>query len=279
MLTQDFNSLPGFRLETRCYNGAFFPTVHIHRSAELILVQYGAAAVTLGDRTVAVRAGEAALVLPFCPHAFSAPDARLLVCVFARECVPDFYDRQGDRRSTMPVFVPDPAAVQYFCAQFDGTSAAYPPGTSTALSVRGSELALSAAVYGVLASFLAQVPFDAAPGLYEQVLDYISAHAAEPLTLASIADAFGYEKHYMSRLLRRSTRLNLRTLINLCRVERAKQLLDESCSVTAAAMESGFGTLRSFDRAFRAATGVCPRDWPHRDEPKQTGGNPHGTNR
>lgn len=278
MLTQDFNSLPGFRLETRCYTDESFPTVHIHRSAELILVQRGAAAVTIGDRTVSVRAGAAVLALPFCPHAFDAPGARLLVCVFARECVPDFYDRLGGRRSTVPVFVPDSAAMRYFCAQFDGAAAAHPPGTHAMCPARGSELAQSSALYGVLASFLALASFDAEPGLYERVLDYISAHAAEPLTLASIADAFGYEKHYMSRLLRRSTRLNLRTLINLCRVERAKQLLDESCSATAAAMESGFGTLRSFDRAFRAATGVCPRDWARRDERKQTGGIPDGTN-
>ena len=259
MLTQDINSVPGFNYDLRLYNSLSFPTLHIHRSAEIILPLEGSARVTVGNTDFTLEAGQALLALPFAPHAFIVDCAKLAVCVFSKDCARDFYDRLGNRRSIRPVFRPSTAAVKYLIDQLD-FGRTIPAGTvSEADGV--SELAVTSVLYAVLESFLTQVEFDSEPGIYEKLLDYISLHYAEELTLSSIAAVFGYEPHYLSRLIGRCTQMNLRSIINSCRIESAKDKLKSSMSITDAALSCGFGSLRSFDRVFREFVGMSPGEW------------------
>ncbi len=259
MLKQDINSIPGFNYDLKLYNSLSFPILHIHRSAEIILPLEGSAKVTVGNTDFTLEAGQALLALPFVPHAFTSDGAKLAVCVFSKDCARDFYDRLGNRRSNRPVFRPSAAAVKYLFEQFDFGRKVSAGTVSEAKGV--SELAVTSVLYAVLESFLTQVEFDSEPGIYEKLLDYISLHYAEELTLSSIAEVFGYEPHYLSRLISRCTQMNLRSIINSCRIESAKDKLKNSKSITDAALTCGFGSLRSFDRVFRELVGMSPGEW------------------
>jgi AraC-like DNA-binding protein len=56
---------------------------------------------------------------------------------------------------------------------------------------------------------------------------------------------------------------HFRAYISAARVEEAKRLLLESpdSSILDDALESGFNSKASFNRVFREATGLSPRDW------------------
>lgn len=117
MLTQDENSAAGFRYDLRLYDSFSFPTLHVHRSAELILPIEGSADVTVGNHEYTLEKDRALLVLPFVPHAFESDNAKLIVCVFSRECARDFYEYLGKRRCSDPIFQPSSAAVRYLVEQ------------------------------------------------------------------------------------------------------------------------------------------------------------------
>lgn len=259
MLTQDSNSAPGFSYDLRLYDSLSFPTLHVHRSAELILPIEGCAKVTVGNREYTLGTGYALLVLPFVPHAFEAEDAKLVVCVFSRECARDFYEYLGNRRCGDPIFQPSGAAVKYLVERLG-----FYRTTDRGSVYQKNDLpplAVTSVLSAVLGSFLVQVKFDSEPGISEKLLDYISLHSAEDLTLRSLAAAFGYEPHYLSRILGRCTGMNFRALVNSCRVEAAKELMTCGTPITEAALSTGFGSLRTFDRVFQEFVGMSPGKW------------------
>ncbi len=94
------------------------------------------------------------------------------------------------------------------------------------------------------------------------VLDYISEHCCEDITLSSAAQRFGYEYHYLSRLLNKGYQINFPNLVNEYRVDIAIRLLETTDkTITDIALECGFRSIRNFNHAFRAITGMAPSNY------------------
>ena len=92
-----------------------------------------------------------------------------------------------------------------------------------------------------------------------RIINYVDAHFREDITLTSTAAALGYEPHYLSRYFGRIARTNFRQLVNGRRVLHAQKLLsDRSIPITEAAMQSGFQSIRNFNRVFVEQVGVSP---------------------
>lgn len=92
------------------------------------------------------------------------------------------------------------------------------------------------------------------------MLRYISEHFRENITLGEMAETFGYEAHYLSRVFSSSVNINLRKYINQYRVDYAKYLLSETeQSITDVAMNSGFQSIRNFNRVFSEFEGISPQ--------------------
>ena len=95
--------------------------------------------------------------------------------------------------------------------------------------------------------------------ILHQMLDYITNHFKEDITLKSIAHDLGYEPHYLSRIFGNRTGVNLRNYINQYRIDYAKYMLSESKEpITDIALSSGFGTIRNFNRVFLEHVGTTP---------------------
>lgn len=91
---------------------------------------------------------------------------------------------------------------------------------------------------------------------------YIQAHLKEPLTLADVGRAAGVAPSYLSLLFLRDGGENFSVHVRRLRVERAKNLLKEPrLALERIASEAGFGSLRTFHRAFRKGVGMGPAQW------------------
>ena len=92
-----------------------------------------------------------------------------------------------------------------------------------------------------------------------RILTYIEEHYTEDITLPEMAEALSYEYHYLSRVLREDLHIGFRSLINQRRCERARELIsDGDQPLSTIAMLCGFRSLRTFNRAFLAETGITP---------------------
>ena len=95
------------------------------------------------------------------------------------------------------------------------------------------------------------------------VTDYIKNNlTADDLSQAAMAERAGISKDYFSRIFRSITGTNYSRWLNMIRMEKATELLaDEKMTLTEVAMRSGFQSISSFNRVFRAEKGMAPGEY------------------
>ena len=96
---------------------------------------------------------------------------------------------------------------------------------------------------------------------FSAVLRYIEQHYREPLTLDALAEAAGYSRYHLSRLLRQQG-TDFSELVNRRRLRAAElMLMNEDVPVTEAALASGFSSITTFNRIFRQIKGCTPTEF------------------
>jgi AraC-like DNA-binding protein len=95
----------------------------------------------------------------------------------------------------------------------------------------------------------------------QRALDFIAENYAKPICLADAAAAASMSESYFSRVFSRTVGRNFRAYLNEVRIERAEELLEAGdATVVSIALEAGFESLRTFNRAFRALRGMTPKE-------------------
>jgi AraC-like DNA-binding protein len=90
-------------------------------------------------------------------------------------------------------------------------------------------------------------------------IDYIYERSDRPIALPDAARAASLSPSYFSRLFSRATGASFRGFLNGIRIERAEELmLDPRRRIADVALECGFESLRTFNRAYLALRGRPP---------------------
>ena len=91
------------------------------------------------------------------------------------------------------------------------------------------------------------------------ILEYCSRNASGPLELETVAEEMHLSRFYVSRLLSRELRMGFSEYVNLLRVNRACDLLNDTDKKIADISEdAGFSTIRSFNRDFARHMNMTP---------------------
>ena len=94
---------------------------------------------------------------------------------------------------------------------------------------------------------------------FKQVLDYLSLHYAEDITLEHIAKQYGFSKYHFSRLFNKYTNNNFCDYLAYQRISAAKSMLiHTTLPITEISDKSGFNSLSTFNRVFKGKTGYSP---------------------
>ncbi len=251
LLHQEHNS-KGFRN----YNAFQYFNVHwaphFHKNLELIYVQDGHLSLTVGGNKFHLTNGNYALILSNQIHSIH-PDGSVSywIAVFSDWYVPLFYHSVKQLEGVTPVFSCDEEIHAMVRAHLiDG---------------EGSLMMKKACLYAVCDQFEKKCSLVERQGRNDElicrVLEYVAANYRQNLTLSDVANTFGYEYHYLSRILNQEYGINFSGLINEHRTNHALHLLEETgLSITEIASESGFQSIRSFNHVFRRITGHAPSD-------------------
>ena len=98
-----------------------------------------------------------------------------------------------------------------------------------------------------------------APGALKLVTDYMDAHLAEELPLASLAALAGLSPHHFGQAFKAATGVPPHRYVLRSRVARARELLrDPRLTVADVAIAVGFSNQSHLTRHFRGLTGVTP---------------------
>ena len=95
------------------------------------------------------------------------------------------------------------------------------------------------------------------------ILTFIEENYAENITLELLADRFGYNKFYFSRLFNVHIGESLNIYVNTVRVNKMLAQLknQSSVNITNAAMNAGFNSMPSFYRAFKRIYHCSPKEF------------------
>ena len=237
---------------------------HMHKAFEFSFVLDGSIEATAGDRQYTLGAGDGLLALPFQLHALRIPaGARVLVVVFSASHVPAFAACTDGKMADNAFVRLSDAAAQYFVASFFGRTvpASLPPEQYLAVPIP-HPLRLKACLYAVCAEFAESAHFSPRTGdteLTRRILDYIETNYRENISLKTMATTLGYAYHYLSRVFGETFGMHFNTLLNQYRCDRADALIAQGAGTLAEiAMESGFQSIRTFNRVYRSICGRAP---------------------
>jgi AraC-like DNA-binding protein len=95
-----------------------------------------------------------------------------------------------------------------------------------------------------------------------RVKDYVEAHLAEPIELATLADVAGVSLFHFARAFKQSTGMTPHHYLVQKRVERAQSLLSQSDrTLSEIALTTGFADQSHLTRRFRQVVGITPSEF------------------
>lgn len=248
MLYQKHNSVGNYTFEAIVYDNFNF-VLHLHKHHELIYVLEGEVDVEVENRIETAKQGDFALILGDHAHAYYTKNhSKVWVAVFSCDWVGKFNSMVNNRRGTSSVFICDYGTSKFLVDNLINRN-------------DYSVLELKAYLYTVCAEYEKQAKFieqrQQGKDLFHKILEYISEHYKEPITLKQIAKELGYEEHYLSRCFHNNIKMNFRQFIN----QYKDMLLNGGRSISTIALESGFQSIRTFNRVFKNLTGTQPRSY------------------
>ncbi|MBQ9759813.1 MAG: helix-turn-helix transcriptional regulator [Clostridia bacterium] len=232
--------------------GAF----NFHSPIELLLIRRGGARVWINDVEETVCENELTIALSFDTHRYqSLCEGTYTVLFISPTMCPAFMEAVRYKSAHNPV-VRDKRTVERIVSAVD------------ALSDEGMHaIEQMGYINVILGALLAQLDLESAKpsgneALPTRLFFYINEHYREDLTTDKIAQALGYDRYYLSKRFRASFRMSMMQYVNTLRLKNAVMMMrDRGNSITKCAMESGFGSMRTFYRAFEEEFGCSPLEY------------------
>ena len=249
---QPVNSKGNYSYNVRRYvNDEYAP--HFHKNFELIYVCYGFPRVRIGNKEYMPKKDQCILVASNQIHGFTVPpNACIYVTVFSTEYVPKFASLINGLEPKDPICTPSASVMALLKEQV--------------FENRADLLMRKACFYALCSEIYNKCEFvprnDEKEETVIRILDWISENFTSNISLSDLAREFGYEYHYISRLLNQTYNINFNHLVNSYRTEKAAVLLFETdLPITQIVTQSGFQSIRNFNLVFHKITGRRPCDY------------------
>ena len=238
-------------------------SAHLHRELELVLYRTGETVAAADSRRYNLKPGDLFLTFPNQIHSYeTAVKEDYSIMILKPDLIPELSD-------VLKLSVPESAVVAggafdpRINALFDAIVAicrqpeeAVPYRTE---KLHGYLLALFAEILSGMK--LIGVPQDDSWAL-RSIIFYCTRHYMGDLSLSVLSDKLGLNRYYISHLFSQKLGMRFNDYVNSLRISEAcRMLLNSDDSVTDICFHVGFGTLRTFNRAFIKHTGRTPSDY------------------
>ena len=252
---QEFNSITKSAIDRRYYHNCAIDS-HYHMNPELVYVYAGTLTVLIHSTPMTMQPGQFCLVLPWQLHGYSTGETSdSVIIVFPVKYIQLFTQKMSSYYGRSQVFTASEPILSLFRTWLFDDQA------------QPDEYIFSSVLYGLCHHFLEQCTFENTdqkpePDLQTQMMNYISVHRHETLSLKDLSEHFGYSYHYISHLFRENMGLSFHLFRNIQRVEAATALLEnEELSISEISWRCGFQNIRTFNRVFLQLIGQSPSSY------------------
>lgn len=239
-----------------CAVSALHPTPHLHKDLEIIYVVSGKAIATVDHKRYTLRTGDLFVSFPNQMHYYdNLESGEYIVVIFS----PDIIAGQSQfLQNNIPycnVIVPSKGDIIVTALQ----TLKYPPEKKSVMLQAGW---LNLLMDSLLPKLDLSPNTSSNTTSLRKIMNYCSEHYMEPLSLDSIAKEVNIDKYHISHLLNKRLGMPFNTYINKLRINKACRLLEKSeTRLSDLASEVGFGSTRTFNRAFESIMHMTPSEY------------------
>ena len=230
-------------------------TYHFHRCFELIFVEEGTLIVESNSGVESIQKDGFALIFPNTLHSFATDQhSKVVITFFSGDLVSPFMNFIKFKR---------PNSIQFDCKTSvrDFFEREILENIHSKIDWYTRKAVLDAMLGEFRKNVMLSYEGDYNSDVAIRTMRYLEEHYAEDITLAKVSEAIGYEKHYISRCLHRYTSLNFTKILNWLRIDAAMDMLENSdLSIAEISLNSGFQSIRNFNRIFLAMTERTPSE-------------------
>ncbi len=225
-------------------------SMHLHNNFEFVYVYEGEMKITIEQQTYSLTQGKGCLILPNQIHSYATPEySKSYLCVFSNNYIGSFYLNATNFISDCPVFAFDRPELIDLLSK---------PNLNKYL--------LKSIFYYIVGLFDSNSHYltknNTNRDLISKILNYIENNYLHNITLLSLSKELGYDYNYLSNILSQQLNIRFLSLINEYRINHARHLIQSTDkSITQIAIESGYDSIRTFNRNFIALVGMSPSDF------------------
>lgn len=236
---------------------------HLHRDLELILYRSGETLATADSRRHRLMPGDLFLTFPNQIHSYETEGPEdFSIMILKPDLLPELAD-EFELSVPESAVLPGGAANPRINALFDAVvEICCQPEESVPYrkeKLHGYLLAMFAEILSGMK--LVGLPADDS-GALRSIIFYCTRHYAGDLSLSVLSDKLGLNRYYISHLFSKRLGMCFNDYVNSLRISEAcRMLLNSDDSVTDICFHVGFGTLRTFNRAFVRHTGKTPSEY------------------
>lgn len=226
-----------------------FPA-HLHQCFEVIVVLSGKMQITVNNRVYNLNKSEGLLVFPNQIHALKSEESEHILCIFSPNLVKEYSTRTIGKVPQDNFFVPQLYLVDALCN----------------LTPEHTITQKKGALYSLCGEFDTNRAYSTYLSDNDKLLDKIFAFVDENFTsdcsLKRLSKMIGYDYAYLSRCFHKIVGLPYKAYVNHCRLSYACYLLENTdYTIIQCALESGYESLRSFNRNFKIHFNMTPSEY------------------
>ncbi len=228
----------------------FSYATHLHQSFELIFIESGSMDVAIDGTTYTLNENESVLIFPNQIHSLHSVCSKHTLFLFSPQFIQAYWSENSDR-------IPENNSVMLD---------AHTVRALSALSAESSKFEIKGVLYSICARFdktasYKKISADKQTLLFK-IFTYIEKNFKEDCQLETLAKSVGYNAEYISRFFKKKTNISYHQYLTVRRLNHAAHLLlNTEQTILSGAIESGYTSLRTFNRNFRNYYGTTPQQY------------------
>ena len=96
---------------------------------------------------------------------------------------------------------------------------------------------------------------------FYNIVNYINKHFKEDITVEHIAKSLYFSRGRLSSAFKKFAGVGITEYVNRLRIQNANYLLSQGMSITEAALDSGFQSIRTFNNVYKSIMHITPSEY------------------
>ncbi|HIW73286.1 MAG TPA: AraC family transcriptional regulator [Firmicutes bacterium] len=259
-------------------NGNSVVPSHWHKEIEIIYSLQGNTQMMINDRMFEVREGEIGIAIGGDIHFYlCSQNHRRMVVMFDLDIFEDERSR-GKLKGEIGKLLENMVRVSSYWKPEQKRRVVQilkeleEKNTSTAF---GRTLAIKARIYDLILILCNELPKSGSQfkmftninqtkmlSNLEKAITFVEQNYMHHLSLEDVAEALNFAPSYFARFFKRFTNTTFLSYLNTYRINKAQwSLINENKGITEISEDVGFGSVKTFNRLFKATTGMSPSEY------------------